>query len=186
MTTLSSIRSHIKRDFFILDNDTKYDSRIDDCIRTTLRSKEKDKWWFLERIGTMALSEGSDSATLPTDCGSVRKIDIITGSQRIELVDMTYPQLVNSYYGSYPIPTARPEAYALLDRTPYFSHTADQDYSLPIIYYAYDETLPTSDNDTSIWFGRDVQVMQNPAANNTAATIALETLKEQQRKQRRY
>jgi hypothetical protein len=72
-------------------------------------------------------------------------------------------------------------------------------YTLPIIYYARDENLPANDNDTSIWYERegvdlivaqatylfDLTIMQNPNANNTAATIALEILKEQHRKHRR-
>jgi hypothetical protein len=199
MTTHSSVRNRIKRNTFIIESDTKYDSRIDDCILTTIRQKEHDKWWFLERVGTLALSVGSDSAALPSDCGSVNRIDIIKNTDRYTLQDLTYSQLTTRYYTSSPIKTYTPEAYALLNRTLYFSHIADVDYSLPIIYYAYDATLPSGDNDTSIWYERegidlivaqatylfDLTVMQNPNANNTAATIALETLKEQHRKHRR-
>lgn len=198
MTTLSVIREHIKRDLFI--QDSKYDSRIDDSIRTALRSKEHDKWWFLERIGTMALAAGSPSATLPTDCGALHRISCIQNNTRYQLVDMPYKDLEARYYHESPIRTGRPVAYALVYRTPYFSHIADVDYSLPIIYYARDVTLPIAGSDTSIWFQREgydvireqamylfrVNVMEEKDASEAGSTIAYQRLSEQHRKYRRY
>lgn len=197
---LSSIRNHIKRDTFILESDVKYDSRIDDCIRSAVRSKEQDKWYFLERIDTMALVEGSTSATLPDDCGSVNTLDVISGSQRMRLQELTYKQLSGSYYKASTIPSGKPVAYSPLYRTLHFSHTADQDYTLHINYFARDENLPTADSDTSVWFEREgydvikeqarflfeLNILQNPNASNAAATIALEQLKESHRKHKRY
>ncbi len=198
MSDLLTVRNRIKADHFL--NDSEYDSRIDDAIRTTLANLEFDKWWFLERVGSLTLTTGTTTITLANDVGAINFIDFSDSADRYRLQDMTYKQLTDTYYNNVPLPTDKPYAYALVYRTLYFSHTARATYTLPYMYYARDAVLPTANSDTSIWFGREginliktqasllfaTEVLKDDAFSPLPAQAAKITMNERQRKIRRY
>jgi hypothetical protein len=198
MTTLLDVRNAVKRKLVL--NDTVYDTDIDDCIRQVLRSRNQDKLWFLERVGTLTLELDSSSVSFPASYGDIERIDLIRSGQRSELANIPYKKLEARYYLEDPITSGVPEAYSKVNRTLYFSHTADQVYTLPTTYYIRDETLPTLDTDTSVWFGDDgfdlvraqatyfmrVGPMEQESASLNEVTIATQILNEKHRQFRTY
>lgn len=162
--TVENMREQIKSDLVIVG--TIYDAQIDTAIRSALRQLRIRKFWFLETIANLTLASGSSSLALPDNFAAPEIFDLISGGSRFTDGDsfdfLSFEDLRAKYWTDNPIPTGTPVACAISNRTLYFSHIANQEYTIPSVYYAKDATEPQA-SDTSIWFDDGYDVVRSMA-----------------------
>lgn len=157
MANLSEIRTRIDRDFEL--NGSRNDD-IDDAIRSAIRIYQGRPLWFLHALTTITLSEGNSTASLPTNFGGKDTFRIQVNSTYYGQGDgfdyMDFHTL-NAYHRK-SLSSTQPRLCGILGTTLYFDATADQDYTIELVYYKKDATLPQADSDTSVWLddGQDV------------------------------
>ena len=165
MATLQDLRDHIKSDVPIVGTD--FDAQVDNAIRSALRQYRKKRLWFLKTAGTLTLAEGDNTVSLPSDFSAPYNFNIIqNGSRKGDgsgFDYLTYDRLEREYYYTDPINTGPPEACAVLNGVLYVSHLSDGEYSIPIVYFKEDATLPTSISDTSVWFDEGYDAIRSLA-----------------------
>lgn len=165
MATAGDIRDHIKSDLIITGTD--YDAQILNAIQSALRQLRVRKFWFLVKSDNLTLTQSASSVSLPIDFGAPDTFDIIDASGT-RFVNgrgfdfISYDALRNKYWDTQTLTSQLPEACAILGTTLHFSHLADQAYTVPIVYYRKDATLPTAD-DTSVWFDDGYDVVRSMA-----------------------
>lgn len=162
--TVATMREQIKSDLVIVG--TIYDTQIDAAILSALRQLRIRKFWFLETLADLTLASGANSLTLPTNFAAPDTFDIISGGSRFTDGDsfdfLSLENLRAKYWTSNPVTTGTPVACAVSNRTLYFSHIANQEYTIPAIYSAKDVgTLAAGD--TSIWFDDGYDVVRSMA-----------------------
>lgn len=170
MSTLLTMRSRVKSDLRI--NGTEMDAQINDAIRSAIRQKRGLKLWFLRGLGSISLTQGDASATLPTDF-SVLADDNVTkrttavqwlqSGQYRNIYQMTMEDLRSRFLRDSSTPQGIPSYCAVEDGTIYFDVAADSTTTGRIIYYKQDATLPTGDSDTSVWFDDGWDVIRSLA-----------------------
>ncbi len=166
MALASDIVSRIKSDLVI--NGTDYDTQILDAIQSALRQLRGKRYWFLEVYDTLTATVGSSSVALPADFSTIKSVDLISSGTRytndygFDL--LTFDRFRQDYWTTDPIPTGLPAAcaYFVGDNTLRLSHLAAVAYSLPIVYYKQDVTLPTA-SQTSVWFDDGYDVVRSLA-----------------------
>lgn len=159
MANLLDIRTRMKADLAI--QGTVYDTQIDDAIRSAIRMHEQQPMWFLEAETTKTLSIGTDEITLPTDFASPIFFRLLSNNVYysdgcgFDMVD-TYSELLQKYQKT--VITARPSVHCIYGNKLKMDTLADADYTISILYYQKDSTLPSDDADTSVWLeeGQDV------------------------------
>lgn len=197
MRTMLDVINAVKRKLIL--NDDTYDEDIRDCIQQVIRARNQDRYWFLERLGTLTLPLDSGSVSFPDDYGDIEKISIIQNNTIHDMGIIPFTQLQSRYYNKSPIEKGLPHAIAKSNRTIYFSHIANQEYTLSVTYFVKDATTPEADSDTSVWFGDDgfdlvraqatylmrLTVMEEDA-NTNEVDITTSVLREKHRKFRTY
>lgn len=152
---LLAVRSEVKSRLMITN--TTEDVRVDSEIRAAIRQLMGKPYWFLEKIGTLALSVGVSSVVAPTDFSILGSASILQGGRRYsddEFLLMKYDILESCYLYTSPPPSAsRPVAMAILQNIIYFSHTLTQSSTLSLRYFVKDVTLPINNSDESVFFG---------------------------------
>lgn len=165
MANVSDIRDQIKDDLVIVGS-TDYDNQIDKAIQSALRALRKRKYWFLEKKDNLTLASGDSSLTLPTDFSCADTFQLISGGTRLRhnygFDFLDHNDLEEVYYDVDPLPTGQPAACAVLNGTLYFSHIADQAYTIPAVYFQQDATLPTA-SQSSVWFDDGYDVVRSLA-----------------------
>jgi hypothetical protein len=155
--TLLVVRNEVKS--LALINNTAEDSRIDSQIRTAIRQLQGKQYWFLEKIGAVALSVGVTSVAAPTDYSILGSASIVYNGRRYseysgEFAIMSYEDLENEYLYNSPVSNkAYPDAMAIVGSTFYLSHTTTEASSLSLRYFKKDVSLPINTSDTSVFFG---------------------------------
>jgi hypothetical protein len=164
MTTASDIVTRIKADLEI--NGTDYDTQILDAIQSALRQLRGKRYWFLRDYTTITTTSSSETVALPSDFSALESVDLIANGSRLtswtgfQLLD--FPSLRQIFWTTDPLYTGTPQACAVLNNTLYLSCLASAIYSLPIVYYKQDITLPTA-SDSSIWFDDGYDVVRSLA-----------------------
>lgn len=168
MATLSDLRTHIKLDTKV--NGTEKDSQVDNAIRSALRQLRGKRFWFLKQESTATLASTSSSIWLPGVLPDLSIIDDVQLSDEISVYYdgagfdfLSYSDYKRKWYTQVEKPTGRPLACTVRNGTLTFSHSADQSYTALIDYYNQDETLPTADSDTSVWFDEGYDVVRSKA-----------------------
>ena len=157
MANLSEIRTRIDRDFELGGS---RNSDIDDSIRSAIRLYQGRPMWFLHALTTITLSEGNSAASLPTNYGARDTFRLLVNGTYYGQGDgfdyMDFATL-NSYHRK-KLTSAQPRICGVLNDTVYFDANADSDYTVELVYYKKDATLPQADSDTSVWLddGQDV------------------------------
>lgn len=166
MSTLSTVRNHIKSDLFIEDS-TVYDAQIDNAIRSALRQCSSKRFWFLWVTGSVTLESGNTTVTLPSNFGVVDAVNIIYSGNRLRDGNgfdlLHYDRLRSEYLDKQTLSSGRPKACAVMNNLLYVSHTADADYTIVLDYYRKDATLPSGDSATSVWFDDGYDVIRSLA-----------------------
>ena len=164
MAVVSDVRDQIKSDLIIVGTD--YDTQIDNAIRSALRQLRTRKFWFLEKSANLTLSQSESSLTLPTDFGSPGVFDLISGGTRLShrrgFDFISYEDLRSMYWNTSPLDTQTPVACAVSGTSLHFSHIADQEYTVPAVYYRKDAAAPGA-GDTSVWFDDGYDVVRSMA-----------------------
>lgn len=165
MATLSDLRERIKRDTQNVGS-TEYDGEIDDAIRSALRQLRRKRFWFLRKLGTLTATVDQNYIALPSDFSAPDNIEYSNGNSwygRLNTPFLTYDELSEGYWGMVTIASGFPEAFAILNGRLYLSRPAGTPYSVRITYFAQDATLPSDDEDTSIWFDDGFDVVRSLA-----------------------
>jgi len=155
--TLIVVREEVKSRLMLTN--TAEDARVDSEIRAAIRQLMGKPYWFLEKIGSRALSVGVSSATAPADFSMLGSASVIQDGKRYseasgEFRVMRYEDMEEQYlYISPPASAPRPEAMAIVGAAFYFSHTLTAASSLSLRYFKKDVALPTATTDTSVFFG---------------------------------
>lgn len=154
MDTLSDVRSAIKKALFI--EVTDFDSEIDESIRSAIRLKQRSRYWFLEKTDTVTASAGSSSVTMPADFSMPDKFHLIDGSYRkshgrgFDLLQ--YDRFVHECRRDSTVASGVPTKCALRGTTLHLQYAPTTNTTIIVDYYKKDATLPTDDNDESVWF----------------------------------
>ena len=155
MSNLSTIRSSIKAALVI--NVTTYDSNIDEAIRSAIRLLQRKRYWFLQTTGTVTLLAGESSVSAPADFAMADKFYLIDGNYRKTHGSgfdfLEYDRFSAEYRRDATVAVGTPIACALRNTTIHFSHAPSANKSVIVDYYKKDTTLPTADEDISVWFG---------------------------------
>lgn len=155
--SLLTVRGEVKSRLMLTN--TSEDGRVDSELRTAIRQLTGKPYWFLEKLGTVALSVGDSSASAPTDFSILGSASIVQNNRRYGGGDgqfrvIPYQDLEAEYlYVSPPANATKPDAMAIMGSTFYLSHTLTTAATLSLRYYRKDVTLPTLDDDTSVFFG---------------------------------
>lgn len=160
MATLSDIRNRIKRDLTITS--TVYDTQIDDCTRSAIRTYSGRPMWFLQKTDTVTLPASASSVALPSDFASLRFCRLYNstsvgsyaaGGTGFDFVSDfgRFRKDYCSVLGSANAPTK----YSIDGGYIYVNATYTTDQTIEVNYYKKDITLPASDGDTSVWLGDD-------------------------------
>jgi hypothetical protein len=171
MANLAAIRSRIDRDFEL--NGSR-NSDIDDAIRSAIRANQGRPLWFLHTLTTITLASGTSTATLPTDFGAKDTFRILINGTYYgqgDGFDYLFFDDLNAYHRK-SLSSGQPRRCAVLGNTLYFDATADANYTIEVVYYKKDVTLPNADADTSVWFDDGQDVIRSHAM----AILADETL----------
>jgi hypothetical protein len=163
MATLSELRNRIKRDLIITT--TEYDTRIDDAIRSALRSLKQGKYWFLLKRENVTLATNNDSVALPSDLGSLKAARLLSsGAWYAQGRGFTQKPLDVLYreYKTYAT-TQQPEFWALEGTSLVTDSSADADYTIELSYWRKDASEPTSDAATSVWFEDGLDLIRTKA-----------------------
>lgn len=153
MTALQDVRNQIKRDLVI--QGTVKDADIDDCIRSAIRMQHKNRYVFSRRLATLQLNQGAASVTLPTDYNQLESVSLIDGDCRYdEDTGFTFVEFIQlkQRYKKHVNNSRRPVACAVLDGLLYFDCEANKSYTLELLYYYKDVSLPMTDSATSVFF----------------------------------
>lgn len=154
---LLAVRSEVKSRLMITN--TTEDVRVDSEIRAAIRQLMGKPYWFLEKIGTLALSVGALSVVAPTDFSILGSASILQGGRRYsqasgEFSVIKYDELESCYLYRSPLPNKEyPDAMAVVKNTFYFSHILSQAATLSLRYFVKDVTLPINNSDESVFFG---------------------------------
>lgn len=152
MSNLVTMRNRIKNALAI--QDTVYDDDIDDSIRSAISQYENKPLWFLEKVGTVTLSSGSDTVSLPTDFAAPIDARILVNSvyrgKTSGFVRQEFKYLQDNYRAQ--VGSGVPQYYAYFAGLIYTDSEADADYTIELTYTKKDTTLPQGDTDTSVWF----------------------------------
>lgn len=168
MTTVTDIVEEIKSDLVLSGSD--YDAQLVRAVQTALRELRGRRFWFLETFGTLtatASSETIEIASTYSDFGALKSIDLIADSRRyynrLGFDLLKFDLLRERYWTNGTIETGQPKACALLGKsTLKLSHKAGSAYSLPIVYYKQDATIPGAGG-TSVWFDDGIDVVRSRA-----------------------
>jgi len=167
MTTLLTVRNGVKSRLFI--NNTAEDERIDDEIRTVIGQLNGKPYWFLRKMGTVAISAGVTSVAAPADFNILETAELVYNGRRYfkgEFDIIEFEELRRIYWRTDPIPSAvKPEAAAVISTsaltTFHLSCTTTAESTLHLDYYRKDTALPVNPTDTSVFFAdeaRDVVI----------------------------
>lgn len=165
MTTAGDIVDRIKSDLVI--NGTDYDNQILAAIQSALRELRGSRYWFLEEYTTsISTSTSSESVALPSDFSALKSVDLIANGTRYTddygFMLVTFDKLRAQYWYISPLQTGVPIACAVQGSTLYLSHLAQSTYTLPMVYYKQDVTLPTA-GESSVWFDDGYDVVRTKA-----------------------
>lgn len=155
MATLSTARDRIKNDLRISGSD--YDNQIDDAIRSAINLYQGRPLWFLEKKDTLTLQSGDERVSLPSDFAAEAKRGIKLLVNSVYQWDQNgfnrhpWYELDSEYRAQ--VISGQPRHYAIFNGYIYVDTEADADYTVSITYYKKDASLPTGDNDTSVWMG---------------------------------
>lgn len=157
MSTLLTVRNAVKTRLAI--NNTAEDARIDDEVRTVIRQLEGKPYWFLRKVGSVAISVGVVSVAAPTDFNILGEAELIYNGRRYgegEFDIIPFTELRQTYWYAAPVTSgAKPEAAALVNTTFYLSHTTTAESTLYLDYYRKDTAAVTNTTDTSVFFGNE-------------------------------
>lgn len=192
MATFGEALSDIKRRATI--SGTARDTEIGDALRQALLTARGLPYWFLEKTGDVTLAAGASSVTVPADLDMPITVDLVGGGARYTHKNRTftaypYERFKSLYLTQSTLPTGRPVANALVNRTLYLSHTADQAYTLSFFYTCKDASLPTLEGQTSVWLDEgydyivqlalyiyEKEIKKNPEASDTGLLLAKKRL----------
>jgi len=152
MSNLVTMRSRIKNALAI--QDTIYDDAIDDSIRSALSQYRNQPFWFLQKIGTVTLLTDSDNVALPSDFASPMQARILVNDiyrgETAGFIKQEFKYLQEKYKAQ--TTSGVPQYYAYYGKNIYTDASANADYTIQLVYYQKDATLPQGDSDTSVWF----------------------------------
>lgn len=154
--SLLVVRNEVKSRLMLTN--TSEDSRVDSEIRASIRLLMGKPYWFLEKIGSLALSVGVSTVAAPTDFSILGGASIVQNGRRYseesgEFIVMKYDALEQVYlYASPPTEASRPNAMAIVKNTIYLSNTLTQPSTLSLRYFIKDVPLPVNNADTSVFF----------------------------------
>jgi hypothetical protein len=155
--TLLAVRNEVKSRLMLLN--ASEDGRVDAEIRAAIRQLMGKPYWFLEKLGTVALAAGDSAVSAPADFNILGSASIIQNGRRYTEVSgefrvLKYQDLEALYLDTdLPAEKAYPDAMAIVGNSFYFSHTLTEPAALSLRYYCKDVALPVNTNDTSVFFG---------------------------------
>jgi hypothetical protein len=163
MTTVGDIRDDIKSRLAI--QGSEYDSLLVSSIQSALRELRGKRYWFLRSYTTLTATASSETLNITaqvSDFSVIENIDLIDGNQRYTLLVKDFNKLQNDYWQTVPLQIERPTAYAVLGGTLYLSRKCVSAYSMPMVYYKQDATIPAA-SESSIWFDDGLDLVRATA-----------------------
>lgn len=152
--TFGTLQARIQRD--AEKTESRFDSAAQDAILSAIRHFEHERFWFTQTRDTLALSSGASSVSLPSDFKAIHTAKLIDstgtvytrdcGFYPVSVIDLEEQQYIS------PLPTERPDNWAIENGTMYLNAIADAAYSIGIVYFKKDSVYPSGASDTSIWF----------------------------------
>jgi hypothetical protein len=162
MSTLATVRDEVKANLTIVG--TSQNTAIDGYIRASLRTLRQKRYWFLRRRDTLTLAQAGYSVSLPANFSVIDFASLVHNGKRytqkngFDLLD--YKGLMESIFDS-TRKTRRPYSLAIaFDDTLETDSLSDIAASIELVYFCQDETLPTLDDDTSVWFDDGFDVVR--------------------------
>lgn len=182
MATVTDIVDDIKADLTL--NGSDYDASIVRAVQSALRELRGKRYWFLETYGTLTATASSETLLITdtyTNFGAIKSLDLNAQSRRhynhAGFDQRSFDDLRALYWSDSTIATGQPVAWAIVNKTLYFSHKCASAYSLPIVYYKQDATLPGAGG-TSVWFDEGYDAVKARAQyifkRNTQGMMATE------------
>ena len=150
MAVLSDVVDEIKSNLVL--NGTDYDTQVKSAITSTLKRLRGKKLWFLEEQGTVTLLTGFSTVAMPTDFSMPRNVQILISGNWQPLPLISKKEFDNVFATESPLSSNKPTRCAIFQDTLYVDALSDDDYTIRILYYKQDASLPTNDSDTSLWF----------------------------------
>lgn len=189
MTTFLEIQQRVATDFL---NRTDLTSQIKTAIKATIRTHQRQRFWFLETATALACVVSVETIALPLNFFKLQQIDVTQNSADIKLVPTDFGEIrwlnINKT-------TGLPTKYCLYGGNIHLANIPDSAYPVPCYYL---KVLPTlsADADTNKWlsaaedlvvYGAAKHVWMNTLRNISAAANCLQLenqmLKELQREE---
>jgi len=189
MTTYLDVQNRVATDFL---NRTDLTPQIKNGIKATIRTHQRQRFWFLETATALACVVSVETIALPANFFKMQELDITQSSADIKLVPTDFDEIrllnTTSFKGL-------PFKYCLYGGNIHVASVPDSAYAMPCYYL---KTLPalSADADTNKWlsaaedlvvYGAAKHVWLNTLRNVSAAAncaqLEQQMIKELQREE---
>lgn len=139
---------------------------VKNAIRTAIIYFEAQHPWLFSKSAVITVSADTNYANLPVDFNQINNvlfnINGVTYNQSNGFVQITYSDLLNLLGGVSNV--GLPLKYAIWNEQLFIYPVTESDQDFTVYYYYKDSSLPSNDNDISIWFNDEtIDALRNKA-----------------------
>ena len=132
--------------------DASMEEGVQDAIVTAIKELEREQYWLFEKVGDIALLEGTDNVDLPADFAEMSTLRLLFNdtyrTQMFGFTPVTNHEIFNFVRQNNP---GVPYMWSIYGDKIYVYPFASGDYTLNLHYYYKDTVYPSLFSDSSIW-----------------------------------
>jgi hypothetical protein len=132
--------------------DASMEEGVQDAIVTAIKELEREQYWLFEKVGDIALLEGTDNVDLPTDFAEMSTLRLLFNdtyrTQMFGFTPVTNHEIFNFVRQNNP---GVPYMWSIYGNKIYVYPFASGNYTLNLHYYYKDTVYPSLFSDSSIW-----------------------------------